>query len=75
MSSDTLMNGVPDIELEVGDDAQDARPEGGVTDWRSWMARWASPIAPDRLEVELECARIPERDWRRRCVSPCWRHK
>ena len=62
MSSGTFMNGVPDIVLDVGDDVQDARPEGGVTDWRGWTAMCASPIAPERLEVELECARIPERD-------------
>ncbi len=54
---------------EVGDGCQEASPEGGVTEVRGCTVICASPIAPDRLEVELECARIPARDCKRRWGS------
>lgn len=44
----------PDIEVAVGEGVHEASPEGGVTDVRGWTPIWASPIAPDRLDVELE---------------------
>ena len=59
-----------DMVLEVGDGVQDASPDGGVTEVRGWTVMRASSIAPARLDVELEWARIPARDCMRRCASP-----
>ena len=68
-SSGTGMKPPEDMLLEVGEGVQEASPDGGVTEVRGCTVICASPMAPERLEVELECARIPVRDCMRRCAS------
>ena len=57
------MKGFDDMVLDVGDEDQEASPDGGVTEVRGCTVICVSPIAPDKLDdVEFECARIPARD-------------